>query len=300
MQETLFDADIKWRNIGLQLGLSNTDLSRIGANYRLQQECLRETLTLWLRGIKPVPTWMNLVDALKNHTVKEYQLAKFVKEKYCGVKVKYSDYLRCLYRNLAPQRMLQWPELPHYEFVTLAMIKRGKLVLGKNIDKFEQYTLHGNIDDILRHKEEINLGCIFDKPELERRVILIEGAPGAGKTMLVWHICREWGRNKLFTQFSIVVLVTLRDPAVQGAKSVTDVLSLTCVNQRDTQKIFLKMKACLGRGILFLLDGWDELPEEQSQSQTFLFRELIERPEKHSLDEAAVIVTSRPVASGNL
>ena len=300
MQETLFDADRKWHNIGLRLGLSKADLSRIGANYKIQQERLRETLILWLRGVDPVPTWKSLVDALENRSVKEHQLAKFVKENYCDVKVKYSDYLRCLYRNLAPVRMLQWPELPHYEFVTLAMIKRGRLVLGKKIDKFEQYTLHGNIDDILRHKEVINLECIFDKTELERKVILIEGAPGAGKTMLVWHICREWGRKKLFTQFSIIVLVTLRDPAVQGAKSLTDVLSLTCVNQRDTQRIASKMKKSRGRGILFLLDGWDELPDEQKQSQTFLFRELIERPEKHSLDEAAIIVTSRPVSSGDL
>ena len=300
MQETLFDAAIKWRNIGLQLGLSNTDLSRIGANYRLQQECLRETLTLWLRGIKPVPTWMNLVDALKNHTVKEYQLAKFVKEKYCGVKVKYSDYLRCLYRNLAPQRMLQWPELPHYEFVTLAMIKREKVTFGKKDDKFVQSTFHGNIDDILRQKEKIELEHIFDKVEANRKVVLIEGAPGAGKTMLVWHICQEWGRKKLFNKFSFIVLAILRDPEVQNAKSVTDVLGLTYENRKFVQKVYLKMKACHGKGVLFVLDGWDELPEEQQKNEKLFFRTLIETPVKYFLDEAAIIVTSRPVSSGDL
>ena len=298
--QALITADTKWHNIGRQLGLSKEELSRIGANYRLQKECLRETLSLWLSGVDPVPTWEGLVDALKNHTVKEDQLAKFVEENYCGAKVKYSDYLRFLYRNLAPQRMLQWPELPHYEFVTLAMIKQERVTFGKTLDKFVQSTLHGNIDDILCRKEEIDLEHMFHKDEANHKVVLIEGAPGVGKTMLVWHICREWGRNQLFTQFSIIVLATLRDFADQEVKSLTDVLSITCENPEDAQKVSSKMKACHGRGILFLLDGWDELPKEQQRNEKLFFRMLIEKPEMVSLDKAAVIVTSRPVSSGDL
>ena len=298
--QALITADTKWHNIGDQLGLSKEVLHRIGANYRLQQECLREILSLWLRGVDPVPTWEGLVDALKNHTVKEDQLAKIVEENYCDPQVKYSDYLRRLYRNLAPQRMLQWPELPHYEFVTLAMIKQERVTFRKTLDKFVQSTLHGNIDDILRRKEEIDLEHMFDKDEANHKVVLIEGAPGAGKTMLVWHICREWGRNQLFTQFSIIVLATLRDFADQEVKSLTDVLSITCENPEDAQKVSSKMKACHGRGIIFLLDGWDELPKEQHKNEKLFFRTLIEKPEMVSLDKAAVIVTSRPVSSGDL
>ena len=245
-----------------------------------------------------------MVDALRSPTVGENKLAKFVEEKFCSIgehqvaRINYSDYLRNLYRNFAPVRMLQWPKLPHYEFISLALIKRQKLEQGQT-DKFAKLTLRGGVDDIIRQKEEIDLEKIFDKAET-RKVILLEGAPGAGKTMLIWHICQEWGKNKLFTQFSILVLATLRDPTVQKAKSITDVLTLTCGNQKDVQKIASRMRACHGRDILFLLDGWDELPKQLRKSETFLFREILEKPEKHSLDEAAIIVTSRPVASGDL
>ena len=308
MWEVLFGASMKWHAIGLQLGLFEADLDSIGAENRQQQECLHKMLSLWLSGIDPVPTWKRLVGALRSHTVKEYQLAKFIEKNYCNVRKhqvrerrdKYSDYLRHLYRDFAPVRMLQWPELPHYEFVTLAMIKQRRLMYGKMTEKFVQDTIHGNVDDIMRDKKEIDLRCIFDETKAKRKVILIEGAPGAGKTMLVWHICLEWGKKNLFTQFRILVLATLRDTAVQKAKSIIDILLLTCENKTDAQKIASKIKKCHGRGILFLLDGWDELPEEQRQSQKFLLRELIERPEKHSLNEAAVIVTSRPVSSGDL
>ena len=302
VSQALITADTKWHNIGNQLGLSTEELCHIGANYTLQQECLCETLRLWLRRDDHVRTWKRLIDALKNATVKEYHLAKIVEEKYCDARVNYSDYLRRFYRNLAPQRMFQWPELPHYEFVTLAMIKRERITFSKKTDKFVQSTLHGNIDDILRQKEEIDLQHIFDKVEDNRKVVLIEGAPGAGKTMLVWHICREWGRKKLFTQFSIIILATLRDFADQEVKSLTDVLSITCENpeDEDAQKISSKMEACHGRGVLFLLDGWDELSKEQQKNEKLFFRTLIEKPEMLSLHKAAIIVTSRPVSSGDL
>ena len=302
MLDSRFDADMKWHRIGLLLGLSKKDLRRIGAKHKLQQECFHETLSLWQKG---VPTWKKLVDVLQDPTVKEYQLAKIVEESYCHVgkhknRVKPSDHLRHLYQKLAPRQMFQWPVLPHYGFITLAMIKRRGLMYGKNIDKFVQDTLHGNVDDILREKEEIDLKCISDKTKAKHEVILVEGAPGAGKTMLVWHICKEWGSKKLFNQFSILVLAILRDPKVQKATSVTDVLSHTFENQRDAQDITSKINACHGRGILFVLDGWDELPKNERKRQDFFFRTLIEKPQKHSLDEAAIIVTSRPVSSGEL
>ena len=301
--QTIYDADMHWYDIGLQLGLSVPDLKRITADNGRQQDRLRETLILWLKRVDPAPTWTRLVDALKSQTVKEYQLAKVVEENHCEVnkcevaRVNYADHLRRLYRDIAPLQMLQWPKVPHYEFVALAMIKQESDMSDLEYNVFVQETIRGKADDIVSMKEKVELAQIFDST---KKVILIEGAPGAGKTMLIWHICQEWGRNKLFTQFSIIVLATLRDPAVQGAKSLTDVLLLTCKNQTDAQKIASRMRARHGRDTLLLLDGWDELPEEQQKSDTFFFSELIKRPEKYFLDEASMIVTSRPVSSGRL
>ena len=53
-------------------------------------------------------------------------------------------------------------------------------------------------------------------------MILIDGAPGSGKSTLTVHICQQWGRGELFNDFTVVILVQLRDPKVQNAKSITD------------------------------------------------------------------------------
>ena len=60
------------------------------------------------------------------------------------------------------------------------------------------------------------------------------------------------------------------------------------------------MSANDGGGILFILDGWDELPSEYRQNS--IFHQLIkpELSQKNPLHESAVIVTSRPIASGDL
>ena len=81
------------------------------------QDCLREALAMWLRGVNQdsKPTWKGLVDALRSQSVSENQLAKLVEEKYCNVgeyqvaRVNYSDYLRHLYQDIAPVQMLKCP-----------------------------------------------------------------------------------------------------------------------------------------------------------------------------------------------
>ena len=45
--------------------------------------------------------------------------------------------------------------------------------------------------------------------------ILIEGAPGIGKTLLLREISYRWGKHQILQKFKLVLLVCLRDPAVQ-------------------------------------------------------------------------------------
>ncbi len=77
-------------------------------------------------------------------------------------------------------------------------------------------TVTGKVDDILHTKTPVKLENIFQIDHACRKVVLIEGAPGSGKSTLSWDICKRWGAGELFQKYEVVILVQLRDPEVQA------------------------------------------------------------------------------------
>ena len=114
------------------------------------------------------------------------------------------------------------------------------------------------MDDILLKKSPIELEKLFENIEGERKVILIDGAPGSGKSTLTVHICQRWSRGELFQEFTIVILVQLRDPKVQRAKSIANLIP--CRDEETAKQVAKAIINTDGRGILWVMDGWDELP----------------------------------------
>ena len=152
------------------------------------------------------------------------------------------------------------------------------------------------MDDILLKKSPIELEKLFENIGGERKVILIDGAPGSGKSTLTVHICQRWSRGELFQEFTIVILVQLRDPAVQSAQSIADLIP--CPDIESAQEVASAINGNLGRGVLWILDGWDELPSHIQENS--LLRDMI-TPSLHSpMTQSSVIITSRPVSSGEL
>ena len=190
----------------------------------------------------------------------------------------------------------KWLPSPTKQFFNLAIIKKERVIRGKIDNEFVLQSIHGQIDDILSAKSLIDLEDIFKNIEGERKVILIDGAPGSGKSTLAIHITQGWGKGELFQEFSIVFLVQLRDPAVHSAKSIADLLP--CRNDEMALQVASAITDIDGRGILWVLDGWDELPTQLRKS-SFL-REIIVPSTKSSITLSSVIVTSRPISSGDL
>ena len=152
------------------------------------------------------------------------------------------------------------------------------------------------MDDILLKKSPIELEKLFEKIEGERKVILIDGAPGSGKSTLTVHICQRWSRGELFQEFTIVILIQLRDPAVQSAQSIADLIP--CPDIESAKEVASTIKANLGRGILWVLDGWDELPAYLREKS--LLRDMITPSLRSPITRSSVIVTSRPISSDEL
>ena len=210
----------------------------------------------------------------------------------------HAQYLQRRYKKPIPAFLaLQWPPPPTQKVLHLAMIQGKKNIKYGSVDeKMVWLKLHGKINDILYQKTPVELKDIFRMDNDEHKVILIEGAPGAGKSTLAWHICQQWGAGKLFPNFQTVIFIQLRDPEIQSAKSVEDILSAE--SRTQAERVVTEFEACRGQDVLFVMDGWDELPVDLHTDS--IFYHIIASPEKLNLHSSAVIVTSRPIASGDL
>ena len=222
-------------------------------------------------------------------------------EFYHGVCIQYAGYLKFLYASLHNKQTSsnQWPPSVTHKFFRLAMIKTTTVKREHIDDKFVRMTITGKVDDILHQKYPIKLKSIFQEtPRGRRKVVLLEGAPGCGKSTLSVYICQQWEKGQLFNQFQLVILIRLRDPAVQNAKDLADLLP--CSDTKTAQLLAGIMMELKCQDVLFILDGWDELPFNLRKKSIFESLVNSNLPWSNPLSKSTVIVTSRPISSGDL
>ena len=76
VRRLLYPIQLKWYDIGIELGLKVTDLDYIKiVNNSDPTKCLTEMLKVWLKSIDPSPTWKALGIALEASPVHEVELA---------------------------------------------------------------------------------------------------------------------------------------------------------------------------------------------------------------------------------
>ena len=124
--------------------------------------------------------------------------------------------------------------------------------------------------------------------------ILIEGAPGIGKTVLAREIAYQWAIGEILKEYKLVFLLYLRDPQLHKIKSVDEILGLyTSENSLDLQK-FVK-KSC-GKNVAFIFDGFDEYPVIL-QKNSFIIDLIKKKNNGRLFCNSMIIVTSRPTAT---
>ena len=136
------------------------------------------------------------------------------------------------------------------------MVKHASQV--RDIDKVRKNTLHGRVDKLLEGKIKIEIPDILKPQDNGKPVTLvfIEGPPGIGKSTLAWELCRRWDRK----QYDLAVLLRLREREVQQIQKIADLFPHG--DEQLQQSVTKEVLGREGKGVLFILDGYNELPLE--------------------------------------
>ena len=198
---------------------------------------------------------------------------------------------------------------PRAEFIDLALVHK------RNVDKndpFLKSTLRGGIDDIVASKTPLQMNDILSA-ESKSQFVLVEGRPGVGKSVFSLELCRQWDTLESLQNYKLVLHLTLRDKYVQKSSSLKKLLHIYC-NSRDDwnactscARVEEEVTNSNGEGVLFILDGFDELPSSIVDNIESLLMAVVSgecskpgRPKPVPfLPKATRLVTSRPSAVNN-
>ena len=176
----------------------------------------------------------------------------------------------------------------------------GKVAMGtgeqSTIKQDGHEKFHKMLDTSKATKEIKEILVPLDK---ESAFILIEGAPGIGKSVLLKEISYRWANKELLQKFELVLLIYLRDTSLRRIKSINDLLQLFCKGDENATQIVTACAQHLfangGKTLTLLLDGYDEYPEHLQKSS--LIADIIKR---RVLPLCGLVVSSRPHASHHL
>ena len=225
---------------------------------------------------------------------KTHQSFLSVKDHFDTARKKYADFLRACYTQ-HELSSTKWSHAPKY--INLAIISNDVQDNSKELLQVQQQNHF--VDDVLKWKNSIAMQDILKPNSISGETypvtqLLIEGAPGIGKSTFAWEVCQKWSQHQIFNEYSLVVLLRFRDKRMQEAKSVSDLFYHP--NPKLQSDIVHDIDLVGGQGLLLILDGFDEAPASKQTMDSILVRLFAGQ----ELPKAAVILTTRPTASAKL
>ena len=213
----------------------------------------------------------------------------------------YIQYVKTVYRGSEVERdpkVVKLQKMPTKVYINLVCIDRKSVDNAREYDEVTRTMVQeGSFDVVHGKKWPIEFNEISNKlpatSESFDRVVLVEGAPGVGKSTFAWEFCRRWERGEIAQQYQLVLLLRLREERISNAKSLEDLIYHPSMEVHVCHTVKKELEYNLGVNTLIILEGFDELPD-RCQNDGSIFMDLIAGK---LLRLATVLVTSRPWAT---
>ena len=288
-----------WEEMAPFLGLTPAEENEIVERYRdrlrLQK---REALRRWKQKNGNKATYRKLIitfcaqgqvtvaEAIKDILLKSDDSSDSASSLPSNVIPIFHDYLVDCYSSLPHPSSLQWPS--------------SRSVNASQSSEAEQTYVELNLvnapvrlDVTGAHDyHPVTLKSLFSagNSQVRRKVILIEGVAGAGKTTLSWYAFKEWAKSRMFEDIKLLIHVSLSNPSIHSATKLADLIPHPSEEMRS--KVANAIASNLGKGVCFWFDGCDEAPG--SLWTSFLSHFVKGSDSRTMLPYAHIVLTSRP------
>ena len=312
------DYSANWREIGESLGLKVGELNAIDHDHHHRAvDCCDAVWEKWLE-IDSSASWNKVIQSTESLDPRNYAVDSAVTVltvNHNSISVVVQGVTDRLQKHFIIERYKNsdddWPSYQPDHFTSVALIHhREKHATEKEIITISKQQHKGEINEDFKKDEcsksiksisDIFTPQCFGENEtnfVRPNVILIEGAPGIGKTILSKEIAYQWANKTLLQEKKMVFLVFLRDPYVQQIVSFEQFICYVTHSYHKNstvEAVMEHLESTSGEDCTIIFDGYDEISEDIRNNS------LIEKIISHKiLNLCALVITSRPVASARL